>query len=36
VTGTDISERSLTRAAESARKLDAPLQTAIADFRDLA
>jgi glycine/sarcosine N-methyltransferase len=36
VTGTDVSERSLIRAARTARELEVPLQTATADFRDLS
>jgi glycine/sarcosine N-methyltransferase len=36
VTGTDISKRSLRRAAQTARTLDTPLRTQIADFRDLS
>jgi glycine/sarcosine N-methyltransferase len=36
VTGTDISERSLRRATQTARTPDAPLRTQIADFRDLS
>lgn len=36
VTGTDISARSLRRAADTARALGAALQTAAADFRDLS
>ncbi len=35
VTGTDISERSLRRAAETARALQTPLRTQTADFREL-
>lgn len=36
VTGTDISQRSLRRAAETARALQTPLRTQTADFRDLS
>jgi glycine/sarcosine N-methyltransferase len=36
VTGSDISERSLVRAAQTARELDVVLQTVRADFRDLS
>lgn len=36
VTGTDISQRSLRRAAETAGALQTPLRTQTADFRDLS
>lgn len=36
VTGTDISERSLRRAVETAATLDTRLRTQVADFRDLS
>ena len=36
VIGTDISERSLKRAADTAGRLNAPLTVAAADFRDLS
>jgi SAM-dependent methyltransferase len=36
VTGTDISTRALERAAETARALDTPLRTQVADFLDLS